>query len=61
MHVSSQQRFSNNLMRRKMIDGILDYFTWLLLLLWHACQCTKRRDYKNKMDFKLRLSHDNIH
>jgi hypothetical protein len=48
MHVSSQQRFSKNLMRRKMIDGILDSFTWLLLLLWHTCQCTECTDCKNK-------------
>jgi hypothetical protein len=57
----SQQRFSKNLMKRKMINGILDSFTWLFLLLWHTCQCTERRDCKNKMEIKLKFSHDNTH
>ncbi len=61
MHVSSQQRFSKTLMRRKMIDGILDSFTWLLPLLSHTCQCSERRGCKNKMEIKLRLSHDSTH
>jgi hypothetical protein len=33
MNVSSQQRFSKNFIKRKMISGILDFFSWLLLFL----------------------------